>query len=131
MKKQGVLKGFSAMLMARFVGAVTVVSAHASMSIGDGTVQSLNEGVSLNEFTDFFVQYKAFAAAITGICALTSLVALALSIAKFSASGGNDMARRKAITGILASGASLAIFGGATVVVGVFWQLFTPIPTVP
>lgn len=69
-------------------------------------------------------KYKGVAQAILGMCAITALVCLILSIAKLGASGLDSMpmARRKAMTSIFISGVALALFGGLTVVVGFFWN---------
>ena len=42
---------------------------------------------------------------------------------KLGGTGDNEMARRKAIFGILTTGAATAMLGGLTVVVGFFWNL--------
>lgn len=87
---------------------------------------SLGAPVSTSEFVNFFSEYKGIAVAITGICVLTALIALIVNITRLSTSATNDFARRQALIGILYSCLALAIFGSATIVIGVFWNMFSP-----
>lgn len=95
----------------------------AGFAIGDLTERpSLGEDVSASEFTDFFQKFKGLGVAATGICTLTSLLFFIISLTKLSTSAGNDRARATALKGLLYSGIALALFGGATVIIGIFWN---------
>lgn len=83
---------------------------------------SLGEAIDEEDFSTFFGEFKKFGIAITGICTITSLVFFIIALTKLSASAGNDRARAAALKGVLYSGIALALFGGATVIVGVFWN---------
>ena len=84
---------------------------------------SLGQRVSANEFSQFLTNYKGLALAISGICAITSIIMLVVSISRLSVSAGNEQLRRKAWGGIILSGIALALIGGISVVVGVFWHI--------
>lgn len=101
----------------------TLVTPAMAINFGVGD-KSLGEEISSDDFTGFFSSFKAFGTAISGICALTSLVFFVIALTKLSTSAGNDRARSSALKGVLLSGVALALFGGITVIVGVFWNAF-------
>lgn len=68
-------------------------------------------------------KYKTIATAISGVLTITMLIFLLIQISKLGAAGDNDMARKKAIMGILTTGLATALFGGVTIVVGFFWNI--------
>ena len=68
-------------------------------------------------------KYKSMATAVTGFATVTAFLALIFCITKLSAAGDNEQARHRAM-GILTSGIGVALLGGATVIIGFFWNLF-------
>lgn len=87
--------------------------------------KSLGTSVEASEFAAFLFSYKGLAMAVSGLLTLTALIFLLVNIAKLSASAENNAARRRALQGIAYAGLSLAIFGGASVLIGVFWNIFS------
>jgi len=83
-------------------------------TIGGGTSQ---------DFITVMTQYRTIAVAITGILTITMLIFMFIQFTKLGASGDNEMARKKAIMGILTTGIATALFGGATIVIGFFWNV--------
>lgn len=69
-------------------------------------------------------KYKSMATAVTGFATVTAFLALIFCITKLSAAGDNEQARHRAMMGILTSGIGVALLGGATVIIGFFWNLF-------
>ena len=88
-----------------------------------GPTHSLRDPITASDFSGFLGKYKVLCVAISGICTITSLIMFVISITKLSTSAGNDMRRGEAIKGILYSGLCLALFGGITTVVGIFWTV--------
>lgn len=72
--------------------------------------------------SDLVLDGKTLAVGFMGLCAITSILALFWNIAKLGAAGDNERERRRAWVGILVSGLALSIFGGLSVVVGLFWN---------
>lgn len=68
-------------------------------------------------------QYKTIATTITGILTITMIIFMIIQITKLGAAGDNEVARKKAIMGILTTGIATALFGGLTIVVGFFWNI--------
>lgn len=62
------------------------------------------------------------ATTITSICTIICLVAFLISVTKLATSAGNPAARQRALQGILFSGIALTLFGGAWLVVSIFWN---------
>lgn len=115
-------KLFSAAATYASVFLIVVTAQASTITIPGGSVTSLSEAPSLSEMTDVFKGFKALGTAISGICAITALIFFVISITRLSTSVGNDMQRSRALKGILFSGISLALFGGLTVVVSIFWN---------
>lgn len=67
---------------------------------------------------------KLIGQVVTAICFIICLAFFFVNVTKLSTSGAMSFQRRQAITGILFSGASLAIFGGAWTVITFFWNFF-------
>ena len=93
----------------------------------DGRVDEENETIN-NTTTGgsaatLISKYKTIATAISGVLTITMLIFLLIQISKLGAAGDNDMARKKAIMGILTTGLATALFGGVTIVVGFFWNI--------
>lgn len=101
---------------------VSQLFSKAIAAIAFGVQDSLGKPIEADDFGTFFASFKKFGVAVTGICTLTSLVFFIIALTKLSASAGNDRARATAIKGVLYSGIALALFGGATVIIGVFWN---------
>ena len=88
----------------------------------EAPIHSLSEPITTAEFTEFFGRYKEICLTVSGVCTLIGLVSFIRAATKLSTSAGNDRARTEAIKGLLVSGASLALFGGISTIVGVFWN---------
>lgn len=111
----------AAMIAAQLCHAVTANA--ASITIPGNEMPSIGSPPNASELSGFFGGFKAIGTAISGICAVTALIFFVISITKLSTSAGNDMQRSRAIKGIFYSGISLALFGGITVVAGIFWNI--------
>lgn len=94
----------------------------------DGKVGEVSGGGE-GGFTVVITQYRTIAVAITGILTITMLIFMLIRFTKLGASGDNEMARKKAIMGILTTGIATALLGGATIIVGFFWNVLTSTPT--
>lgn len=68
-------------------------------------------------------KYKTIATAIMGVLTITMLIFMLIQFTKLGAAGDNEIGRKKAIMGILTTGIATALLGGATIVVGFFWNL--------
>lgn len=90
----------------------------------DGNVGEVGGGGE-GGFTVVITQYRTIAVAITGILTITMLIFMLIQFTKLGASGDNEMARKKAIMGILTTGIATALLGGATIIVGFFWNVLT------
>lgn len=90
----------------------------------DGSVGQVGDGTSQG-FTTVMTQYRTIAVAITGILTITMLIFMLIQFTKLGASGDNEMARKKAIMGILTTGIATALLGGATIVIGFFWNVLS------
>lgn len=107
-----------------------VVSAMASNGMGvnnmfsdiGNTMSQLDGNTSAGNMSIITDKAQTIAQTITTILTIISFVCLLFNIAKLAMSAGNPMTRRQALTGILFSGAALALFGGAWVVVSFFWN---------
>lgn len=62
---------------------------------------------------------KSVVTLLLSVCCLVCLAFLILNIAKFAQSGDNEMARKKAIGGMLTTGIGVALLGSVT-----FWYAF-------
>lgn len=91
----------------------------------DGTVGQIGDGSAADGFTTVMTQYRRIAVAITGILTITMLIFMLIQFTKLGASGDNEMARKKAIMGILTTGIATALLGGATIIIGFFWNVLS------
>lgn len=92
----------------------------------DGSINSGSTVVTQGQgqgFTTVITQYRAIATAIMGVLTITMLIFMLIQITKLGASGDNEMARKKAIGGILTTGIATALLGGVTIVIGFFWNI--------
>jgi len=94
---------------------------------GSGGITSSGGGFSTTDNTatsiaNIISKYKTVAVALTGVLTITMLIFMLLQFTKLGAAGDNEMARRKAIMGILTTGIATALLGGSTVVIGFFWN---------
>lgn len=69
-------------------------------------------------------KYKSIAVIITGFLTVTAFLSMIFCITKLSTAGDNEMARKKALMGILTSGIGIALLGSVTLVIGFFWNIF-------
>ena len=119
-----------------FVLIFTLVSAAALPAMANGIIDTVDNtgkttanggGFATNTNTEQSIatvigKYKTIATAITGILTGTMLIFMLIQFTKLGAAGDNEMARKKAIMGILTTGIATALLGGATIVVGFFWN---------
>lgn len=94
----------------------------------DGSINDSSEVAQQNtdgSFTTIITKYKSIAVAIMGILTITMLIFMLIQFTKLGAAGDNEMARKKAIMGILTTGIATALLGGATIIVGFFWGALT------
>lgn len=119
MKKTKLISSITTFL----ASACTLVSAQAStITIPGGSVTSLSEAPTASELAGFFSGFKMIGTVVSGLCTITALIFFVINLARLSTSVGNDMQRSRALKGILFSGISIALFGGITVVVSIFWN---------
>jgi len=72
-------------------------------------------------------QYRTIASVITGILAVTMFIFMLVQFAKLGAAGDNEQGRKRAIAGILTTGIATALLGGASVVIGFFWNILATV----
>ena len=82
----------------------------------------LGDDPSVSDALNAINSFKILGEAIVALCAITCIIFLIINITKLGAAADNEMARRKAITGILLSGAGVAVFGGLTTVIAILWN---------
>lgn len=138
MKK--ILSRLSSLLLSLPVWMMAVVPAYAAgagiqitpgsggITIKPGAMPDMTDVSGIKSAVDELVmpQVRSVAMAITSICTIICFVAFLISVTKLSTSAGNPAARQRALTGILVSGVALALFGGAFIVVGFFWNFLAP-----
>lgn len=93
-----------------------------------GTVDASSVGTGLDKDTNMdtvVTKAQDIAKTVTSILTIISFVCLLFWIARLAMSAGNPQTRRVALTGIMFSGISLALFGGSWVVVSFFWNILT------
>ena len=116
---------FALILLSGAFDILPVFPAYAGAILGGGAQVSLSHGVTAAEFSDFLSNYKGLALFIAGLCTITAIIMFVISISKLSLSADNDQMRRKAWMGIIVSGISIALIGGVSVVVGMFWHFLS------
>ena len=67
-------------------------------------------------------KYQSIASVITGLLTVTMFIFMLIQFTKLGAAGDNESARKKAITGIMTTGIATALLGGATIIIGFFWN---------
>lgn len=93
---------------------------------GNGSNASLSRpGVDKNttDFNGVLGQAKYIAMGFSGLLTIIMFVLMLLQFAKLGAAGDNEMQRKRAIGGILTTGGAMMLFGGATFVIGFFWNV--------
>jgi hypothetical protein len=94
-----------------------------STSVGTG-VSGTGTNMDLSStLSKILTDGKTLAMGFLGLCAITAIIGLFYNLTRLGAAGDNERARRNALMGLLASGVSLAIFGGLGFVVGFFWNV--------
>ena len=111
------------------IPAFAAPSPFLGFEVGDDGVNitingEANPDSSDEAYKNLMANYKGVAQAITGVCIITSLLFFLYQITRLGAAGSNERLRKSAMTGILISGAVLAVFGGLETVVSVFWHAF-------
>lgn len=91
-------------------------------SITDGG--GFNVGDTMDgSIAQLITRYRAIAVAITGVLTITMFIFMLFQFAKLGGAGDNEMARKKAVMGILTTGVAVALLGGSTIVIGFFWNM--------
>lgn len=72
-------------------------------------------------------QYRTIASVITGILAVTMFIFMLIQFSKLGAAGDNEQSRKRAIGGILTTGIATALLGGASVIIGFFWNILAAV----
>lgn len=99
------------------------VSAVSSI-LANNTYTSLGENVKMDELSGFFIRFKGMIRIVMIIALIVTITSFGISLTRLGASGGNEQARAKALKGLLFSGIGMALFGGATVILGAAFGLF-------
>ena len=89
----------------------------------NNTTKSLGDKIELSDFAKTIGNFKTIAVALCGICAITCIIIFFVSVTRLSASAGNEHNRSRAMLGILLSGVGLMFFGGASVLIGIAWNM--------
>lgn len=84
----------------------------------------INDSDGTESIATIIAKYKTIATAIMGILTITMLIFMLVQFTKLGAAGDNEVQRKKAIMGILTTGIATGLLGGATIVVGFFWNVF-------
>ena len=117
-------RGLFAKTIIAAVDAYILSGPAKAISIDTGDRPSLGKEVEIDEFIPHIANLQSLAVVIVGVCAICSLILFFVSITRLSTSAGNDMARRRAMKGVLFSGLALALFGGGNVIIGALWNMF-------
>lgn len=116
----------SPFIMEAHAGGISFSGSGNKIEISGGNFPSMSEEVDAVEIVkEPFEKYKSIAVAITGFATVTAFLSMIFSMAKLSTAGDNEMARKKAIMGILTSGIGVAILGSSTMIIAFFWDLFS------
>jgi hypothetical protein len=92
------------------------VDGNGSVTVVDGNnTNAMNMGGVVQK-------YQSIATVITGILTVTMFIFMLIQFTKLGAAGDNESARKKAINGILTTGIATALLGGATIIIGFFWN---------
>lgn len=96
----------------------------------DGTIklnQNATEAEQKQTLAKVVSQYRTIASVITGILAVTMFIFMLVQFTKLGAAGDNEQSRKRAIAGILTTGIATALLGGASVVIGFFWNILATV----
>lgn len=104
-----------------FDDALSIIGNDGKINTSSTVVTSTTTG-GLNGFIE---KYKNLISGLCGVLTVTMIGFFALNITKLGASGDNDMARKKAINGLLFSAIAAVLFGGMSVFIGLFWNVLS------
>lgn len=79
----------------------------------------------MDELSDFFIRFKGLIRIVMIIALIVTITAFGINLTRLSASGGNEQLRAKALKGLLFSGIGMVLFGGAAVIMGIAFGLFS------
>lgn len=114
------------------VPAVTTAYASSKFDLFDGikadgggtwTVGKKVSDSSTTSYVSIYNKYKNILVFLVGIILITVFGSMIFRFYKLSASGGNEMERKKAITGIMITGIVLALLGSFSIIVGIAYHL--------
>lgn len=106
-------------------GGALVEEAYAISDLLDGVTTTDDPALATQPDADMegiLGRYKNIVMAITGFLTVTMFAAMLFQFSKLGLAGDNEQARRKAIGGILTTGIATALLGGATIVIGFFYN---------
>lgn len=101
------------------------VSSYATydLEIKDGIVAPKLNDYDNGGSEHFITRYKNIAIFIGGLATITMVGAVIYNVFRLNMAGDNPMQRQQSIRGIMISGVCVALLGGATLFIGLFWGL--------
>ena len=109
--------------MPAYVSHLTFTGGSGGITISGDNLPSMTNSDLSTLIEKPLTKYKSIAAAVAAFGTVTSFLAMVFCFTRLSVAGDNEQARKRAIMGIMTSGAGVALLGGATVVIGFFWNL--------
>jgi len=94
----------------------------------DGKINTSNTiatSTTTGGLNGFIEKYKGLISGLCAVLTVTMIGFFALNITKLGASGDNEMARKKAIQGIMFSAIATVLFGGMSIFIGLFWNVLS------
>lgn len=102
-----------------FDDALSIIGDDGSINTSSTIASQTAEG-GLN---GFIAKYRGLISGLCAVLTITMVGFFALNITKLGATGDNDMARQKAMKGILFSAIAAVLFGGMSAFIGLFWNV--------
>jgi len=113
----------SSMVMPAYASHLTFAGGSGGITISGDNLPSMTNSDLSTLVEKPLTKYKSIATAVAAFGTVTSFLAMVFCFTRLSVAGDNEQARKRAIMGIMTSGAGVALLGGATVVIGFFWNL--------
>lgn len=113
----------SSMVMPAYASHLTFTGGSGGITISGDNLPSMTNSDLSTLVEKPLTKYKSIATAVAAFGTVTSFLAMVFCFTRLSVAGDNEQARKRAIMGIMTSGAGVALLGGATVVIGFFWNL--------
>lgn len=103
--------------------AADMASSEYEIGITDGKLKIGGAGVGDQDLSGAVQKYQTILRAGLGILAITMFVFMLIQITKLGGAGDNVMRRRRAISGVPASGIAAMLLGGLAVYMSLLWGL--------